>query len=376
MKSRMVSAFTVLVPGALLVPLPAQQAGVAPSVAQAAKDRSERWQALDDHEPMWCQTHARALDWLQRHQAADGSWSAGPGNGDRAVAVTALALMALHSRGSTLRGGDHQDAIKSASSWLRQQDAGNQGSFSTEADGVLAVNALATWAAAESGALGNYTLMKVLALRAATRLAATAGEPAGFRRGDRLDSLQTAWAMAALLAAGDCKFTMPEPMRSGSIAFFADLTADSGRIGWQQKGGQPPATLVHGDAPSPLLETATAAGLYVQLLLGANTCTPIMARGVAVLQRSPPRWDAKAGTVDPIYWLFGARVAARAGGGCWQVWERALREQVMLAQNTAGDAAGSWPAVGPWAAELGEVGTTALIALALAAPCTEPMPAK
>lgn len=359
--------------GCLLVPLAAQRPSAKGTKAIVpAAERSRRWQDHEDLEPMWCEAHARALEWLAAGQEPDGSWPVGDDPG-RDLAIASLALLALQSSGATtLRGGAHRVQLQQGAQflWLWERNAA-----ANERDGghgVLFGRALGILAAAEIDGLGRNTTLARSGAEAAAQLAVQADlDRACFLRGDRPDAVQTAWAAAALLAAdGRGGFRVPDVM-GGVPGFLVTLTGGSGRIGWQDPGGPPPPRLGTG-GPSPLVETATAAGLYVQLLAGHDPADPLFRRGIELLRRAPPRWDAKAGTVDPVYWWFGARVAERAGGECRAVWRRALREQVVLAQERAGKSAGSWPPVGPWADELGRVGTTALIALALAAPCTEP----
>jgi squalene cyclase len=65
----------------------------------------------------------KGLDWLQKHQNADGSWS-GVG-GQYAVTMTALVGQTFLMEGSTLREGKYRDNIRKAADWLMARTQSN-----------------------------------------------------------------------------------------------------------------------------------------------------------------------------------------------------------------------------------------------------------
>lgn len=351
-------------------PATGQQAAVPDTLPPSERQRIDRRAAFAVEHEAWAAAHDRAIDWLRRHQDTDGGWRSGGDDREGSVTATALATLALMGDGSSLRSGPSRDALRRATTWLRarQDDTGEIGTAAPGA--VLDAHALATWALGELVLVSNYLSLRSVADLAGTFVLAGRRPDGTFARDGRADTLQTVLGTLAVLDAP--RLELPADLRERTLAIVDAMTAESGRVGWQQKGGPPP-TLAGGRAFSPLTETATAAAVLLQLQLGRDPGThEPLAASIAVLRRAPPLWDEKAGAVDPVYWWLGARAAALAGGECWQVWERALAEQVLPAQRTEGEAAGSWPAFAPWAAELGEAGATAATALALQSAWAQP----
>jgi hypothetical protein len=114
--------------------------------------------------------------------------------------------------------------------------------------------------------------------------------------------------------------------------------------------------------------TADPTAVLLRFLLGASPTDEPVAKGVALLQDRPPRWDLSDGSIDMTHWFFGSLAAHRAGGEAWNRWSKALQAAVLPNQRRDGDACGylgSWDPVDPRSADGGRVASTALVALAL-----------
>lgn len=345
------------------------QVGPVPQVS--AEARARRFQQFSAEDAEWQRAVTAALVWLDRQRDAHGKgWSQGAAAPDRVVLQTALAALALQATGATLRVGDFKDSQREAARFLRERQGADGRFAAAAADGVVSPHAIASWAMAEMRTLSLYSLLQPTTAKGADAVLATRDARGCWCLDQEPDAMATAMNLVALSAAG----SLPHELQRASSDWLRGMTAANGRVGWRTPGGPPPASLSKGQSPSPLLETATAVGLYARLLCGDKFDAPRLPEGLDLLRHAPPRWDEKAGCIDPIYWCFGARVAYRAGGDCWLVWQQDLKRELLKAQVATGDDAGSWPPLGPWGEPLGRVGTTALIVLALTAPCTEPEP--
>ena len=350
-----------------------------------------------------------ALEWLARHQSADGSWNADgyhdqcfvdgePCNGDgdalHDVGVSGLALMAFLGAGETTQHGAYRDTVRRAVGFLagaQDPDTGRFGSdLSSEA---IYDHAIATLALAEAYHADKNPLLGSR-VRAAVRLCSQArNEYEGWRYGaapnGESDASVTGWMMFALGAARDSGVEVGDSAWLGGLTTIDALTdSTTGRTGYITRGG--PSSRLHHLAevfPAAETETMTAVGLLCRSFAAAALGTPFderdetVQRGAALLADNLPRWDPRGGgaddgwnpgdhgpTNDMYYWYYGSLAAFQMGGPLWKDWSKAMHR--VAADNQRGGhgcAAGSWDPGGPWGGSGGRVYATATMALCLEA---------
>jgi hypothetical protein len=182
------------------------------------------------------------------------------------------------------------------------------------------------------------------------------------------------WVNDAARARGE-DVPLPEDpaAREGVHQWLLKVTdPDTGRVGYVMRGTGPARRAGNVERfPGSKSEAMTAAACAVRLFWPPNDepSRAQLKKGLGLLEALPPRW-APDGSIDLVYWQWGAMAAARAGGSVALVWERALDEQLVPAQRKDGDPCdfrGSFDPVDAWGAEGGRVYSTATAALALLA---------
>jgi hypothetical protein len=331
-----------------------------------------------------------ALDWLAKHQDADGRWDCagfmkhdtvgakcdGRGGDVYDVGGTGLALLAFANAGITPEAGAHAEVVRRGLEWLGRQQQQGSGKFglSTGNDAIyqhaIATKAMAHYAKATPGQA--WTSMATLGLgyllHHRNRGAAWRYNPQG---GDN-DLSVTAWCLAACRACQDMGLDVDEAVWR-EVAQYADqITDETGAHGYMQKG-EPSARKPgeHAERFPPEKGAAmTAAGLYSRLLLGQKPSrTPVLTRAAALVAEKAPSRDPQA--MDFYYWHHGTVALRKIGGESWSRWQRPLREAVIKPQRRDGNFAGSWDPVDCWGEDCGRVVATALLCLTLQAGFSE-----
>jgi hypothetical protein len=204
----------------------------------------------------------------------------------------------------------------------------------------------------------------------------------GVKPGDN-DTSVTAWVALPLLSAKSInahlrKAGRPEPLVidegafQGITAWLDKMTdPESGRVGYQQRGGPPARTIETVNAfPAEKSESLTAMGVLLRVLMDPQTVrSSAVQQGVALVARLPPVWNTRDGSIDFEHWYFGTLALGQVGGAAWARWDAALTE-VARNQRLEGNSCGfkgSWDPVDPWSPELGRVYSTAIMTLCLEA---------
>jgi len=141
-----------------------------------------------------------------------------------------------------------------------------------------------------------------------------------------------------------------------------------GQIGYNYPGGAPARPEGKQDRfPPENSQAMTAAGVWCRHLLGGplvedKTCK----LGVALCAEILPLW--RSGRIDLYYFHFGTLAVYQDHGSVWGAWKPPLEKAFLSSQATDG----SWPAVGVWGEDGGEVYSTALAVLSLLGPYRYP----
>jgi hypothetical protein len=281
---------------------------------------------------------------LAEVQERDGGWPTGDGR--HRVASTGFALLAYFDAGYTNRGDspEHRTVARGLA-WLsrRQVDGRFQGD---ENDSSLFDHAVATWAMVDAYGMTGSAAWGPRAQKAIDvllRLRDRDGVWRDPRRGSGEDEAgDVVWVATALSQARSIALverrqgkTPGIVVEEGAIAAVrawldARTDATTGRV----------AAVGRTDGVGALSSDAlTAACLYLRLALGESRASPVVARGVVLLDAARPTLDA-AGGVDLLYWLFGKRAMTMMPSETRQGWRAAL-----FSVTTPGtpDAVASWP---------------------------------
>ncbi len=325
-----------------------------------------------------------SLAWLAANQERAGFWDAdrhGAGNGPRAdveqlnlpeerrelrrtsgakahSGVTALALLSFLAAGYTNEEGQYAENIDRAIRWLVSQQ---------RADGYLGGEAtffaqnychgMVTYALAE--ALGmqsnpnrdtelrdavkkgvNYILRMQLTVDGGWRYTNTSAEG---------DMSLFGWQLMALKSAEIAGINIPDATRARLIGFLRDRSLG------ERKGL---AAYLPGERPSPSM---TAEALFCKQILGIHRSNDQSIEAVDYLLKHLP----KRSEWNLYYWYYGTMSVYQFGGDAWTTWNASIRDELVAAQRTEGDLAGSWDPIGPWGPYGGRIYSTALATLCL-----------
>jgi hypothetical protein len=301
---------------------------------------------------------ARGLEWLARHQAADGSWRfdlaecrcdgacRNPGSVRSTTAATGIALLPFLGAGQTHERGEHAQVVTRGLYYLmsRMQATPRGGDLS---EGTMYGHGVATLALSEAlGMTGDRMLLPYV--RDAVRFLETSQDMHGggwrYLPGQPGDTTVTAWQLAALKSAALAGMDVPSPTIHG-ICEFLDRV--------QVRGGEGYGYLAPQDRPC-----TSAIGLLCRIY----TTWPEQAtldRGLAKLAARGPDREA----VYQNFYLSQALLLREHAA--WPRWNAKNRDQLVARQERVGHETGSWSFADPDTAPGGRLGHTALAILTL-----------
>ena len=360
-----------------------------------------------------------ALEWLYRHQDADGGWKAagfnnasvrerrGPsankdsnrypkdsGWQENNVGVTALAILAFTGYGHTHITGKHEHFVtclkKAVRYMLKQQtmrtgDPARDGRYGSEAsEQWIYSHAIATMAMAELLLMSNDFKLKK-SVREATKLCLRAqndgrGWRYGIKPGDN-DTSVTGWMVLALKTAKQCRLGLPkgafQNSFEGALKWFDYATASNGKVGYNVPGDEG-SRLAAGHAdPYPFskdLSCMTAVGVLCRLFSGESRRVASIRSGVDILSQQPPVWHEQKGrslsTINIYYWYYATYAMFQFGGKPWLAWNEKMQKALIDTQRAeykddSPEVDGSWDPIGEWGISGGRVYSTALGAMTL-----------
>jgi hypothetical protein len=333
---------------------------------------------------------ARALDWLERHQRDDGSWSfdhrttqcdgacSQPGSfGSSNMGATALALLTYMGSGSSYTGGNYQKTIESGIGYLllsgkevqngqnldlRGNAQGNSGMYIQGLATICLTEAIAMneLAIAEAGRNATKIGIKDAAtVREETRQLRLAAQKAinfivdaqhaqgGWRYspGEAGDTSVVGWQVMALTSGRSAKLQVPRTAFTKASKFLDQVSLDNGA--WYGYTG-----------PGRKVST-TAIGLLCRMYLGWDRLRSGLRQGVAHLDKAGPANN------DIYYNYYATQVLHHWGGTEWTRWNERMREQLVTTQKKSGHAAGSWDLADQHGGPGGRLYMTCLAAMTL-----------
>ena len=347
-------------------------------------DRSARAQR-SGASPASEQAVERALDWLARHQDADGRWDGGtaryedgevvPGDDDFTVhcpageacfgecayweadtGLSGLALLTFLGAGYTHQEGKYATTVKRGLSFLlRQQKPDGDLRGASKTVGMYC-HAMATLALCEAYALSLDERLRPGAEKAIAFLGKARardglswryvpGAPAG-------DTSILGWVVMALKSAREIGVPIADQasLEKGA-ATWLDRVADGDARGlakYQPWEGVTP--------------TMTAEAWACRQFLGLGGPGPASSEAAAFLLDH----ESDKGKTNVYYWYYATLAMYQHGGRPWAEWNGRLRDRLVGLQRKSGHQAGSWdPDESVYGARGGRIYCTTLAALSL-----------
>lgn len=329
------------------------------------------------------------LDWLARHQEADGHWDAdgfptrcdgdpctGLGKGQHGEdipcpfddAISALATLAFLGHGHLpgAEGDKYATFVTRAFEHLSQA----RSRFGI----TLATQVFAEAEALEQeGRHSERVREGVHAILEWRQEDGAFGYAAPFRPGS--DVPFTALAVQALVAARDAGVALPEDLGPEVSAFLARLEEKNGKLAYLLDGRS------YGYTPTTTNGHCAAA---IRLLLQTDLRSARHRDHMALIGREIPRWHlafddvevpgrgmmrVQTGNLSLYQWWYGTLATFHEGSATWNRWSRPLFRELLEQQQTRGCARGSWNPEGTYERQTGgRVLATALALLMLEQP--------
>ncbi|MEE3181455.1 MAG: prenyltransferase/squalene oxidase repeat-containing protein [Planctomycetota bacterium] len=360
-----------------------------------------------------------ALEWLYRHQDADGGWKAadfnkgtvrekrGPssnkdskryptdlGWAETDIGVTSLAILAFTGFGHTHMDGEYDHfvtCLKQAVKYMvrnQQRDPGDpakNGRYgSGDSEQWIYNHSIATMAMAELLLMSNDFKLKK-SVKEATKLCLRAqndgrGWRYGIKPGDN-DTSVTGWMVLALKTAKQCRLGLPKEefqnAFNGALKWFEYATASNGKTGYNVPGDEGSRLAKGHPDPYPFskeLSCMSAVGVLCRLFAGQSRKEASIRSGVDILNQQPPMWREAKGrslsTINIYYWYYATYAMFQFGGKPWAVWNNKMQRALVDTQRAeykddSPEVDGSWDPIGEWGISGGRVYSTALGAMTL-----------
>ncbi len=325
----------------------------------------------------------RALEWLARHQDADGRWDGGtvkyrdghvadtddtfivhcpPGDicfgecfyGEADTALTGLSLLAYLGSGYTHVDGTYKDTVGRGLNFLRQSQKPDGDLRGSSLAVGMYCHSMATLALCEAYALTGDPALRLPVEKGVTfllRSRAADGLAWRYAPGDKIgDTSILGWVVMALKSAKTVGIPIPPPVQGG-IATWLDRVS-SGRS----------AGLARYQPGAKVTPTITAEAWACRQFLEMGGPGPASDEAAASLLDNP----SDRGDFNIYYLYYGTLAMYQHGGSAWSNWNARVRDQVVSRQQTKGHKAGSWdPDDSPYGTHGGRIYTTALATLTL-----------
>jgi hypothetical protein len=326
-----------------------------------------------------------SLEWLARHQDADGRWNGGSsrtaipglieeckdsftthcppddvckgecGYAEADTALTGLTLLAYLGAGYTHTDGKYAENVgKGLRFLLLQQKPDGDLRGPSRAVGMYC-HAMATLALCEAFALTGDSRLRDPAERAVNFLVqgqAKDGLSWRYTPRDAVgDTSILGWVVLVLRSARVVGIAVPPQAQGGALGWLGKVSAgESGGLGRYQPS-------------KPVTSTMTAEAWVCRQLLGVGGPGPASTEAAEFLLMHGPDRDP----YNLYYWYYGTLAMYQNGGTTWNRWNQQVRDQLVRRQRREGHATGSWdPDEDPqYGARGGRIYSTALATLTL-----------
>lgn len=293
------------------------------------------------------------LNWLQRNQLKDGTWSlTGPyGDGsynENPTAATAMALLAFQGAGHTPKStGPYQKTVTRGCDALLKMQRRDGDFFRGQTEHHrLYSQAQATIAVCELYAMTQDSRWRMPAQRAVDYAVKIQDSQGGWRYqpGTDSDTSVTGWFVMGLQSARMAGLEVPAEVFE-RVSGYLDRAAvgDGSRYGYQ-----------------PGMEgtySMTAEALLCRQYLGWKRDDRRLLTGVNLIRAYPMSWQER----DVYYWYYATQVLHHLAGAEWDEWNAVMRQMLPENQTKDGPERGSWsPSGDRWGPHGGRLYVTCL----------------
>jgi len=328
------------------------------------------------------------LEFLARHQRADGSWSLGgfdnghpqkQGQFNSDMAATGLALLAFQGAGYTHREFKYAGQMQRALDWITSRQAADGGLYlnadeRSDSNCRMYSHAIATLALNEAYGMTQDSQLREPCQKALAYIAKTQDDQGGWRyyaepQLRQSDTSVTGWMMMALQSGRLAGLEVPESTWDG-IRGWLELSRDPQREGLyrynpfaQDSGG------IDRSAGRRTTVSMTSVGLLMRLYLGWERDDPRMIEGADYLLSQQLPGERTSLERDTYYWYYATQVLRHVGGERWEQWNSRLHPLLVKTQIKTGEMAGSWhpyePVPDRWGPAAGRLYVTTMNLLSL-----------
>ncbi len=287
---------------------------------------------------------ARGLEWLARHQSADGRWRLDgfhlEGDCDRScqnpgvnsdTSGTALGLLPFLGAGQTHHRGKYKSEVRKALQWLvrAQQSDGDLRSGT----GRMYAHGLAAIALCEALALTRDSELRAPAQLALDFIVKAQHEAGGwrYRPKERGDTSVVGWQLMALRSGKLAQLDVPPEVFEKANAFLDSVQGRNDAYGGRYSY-MPRNRATH---------VMTAEALLCRQYAGWDRDHPGLVDGCGWLLRDHLPTTNRRRT-NMYYWYYATQVMHHMGGDYWDRWNAHMRNTLVDLQETGGHQAGSW----------------------------------
>lgn len=316
----------------------------------------------------------RGLDWILRHQRADGGWGFDthtlckgrpcpitPTTADD-TAATGLAVLPLLGAGhSPIEPGRYQRSLEMGLAWLmsHQAEDGNLYAGGGGENHAFYAHAIGTMALCEAFGLTKDERFREPAKRAVAYTVSVQNTADGGWRyypGQPGDTSVLGWELLSLRSAHLAGLDVPERTLNRAIEYLDAAALDpKGATYAYMPGGRPSLVM-------------TAEGLLVRQYLGWPRRHPSLAQGALMVSRDLA--GAASGERNIYYWYYAMQFLHNMQGREWQATNPRVRDLIVRQQVISkGCDRGSWDPLNPsrdrWGGNVGRLYETSLSLLTL-----------
>ncbi len=305
-----------------------------------------------------------ALDWLARHQEADGRWDCAKYNGGaHDTAMTGFALLAFLGAGHTEKVGKYKDNVLRAVAWLKsvQKPNGAIGKDSGYGYGIC------TMAMAEAAGMANIKETKEAAQKAVDYCTeihqnGEGSEKQAWRyepKSKTEDISVSGWFVMALKSAKVAGLSVNFASFDGAMKFLDKVQRQEA----PDTGYGPVLSYGYAVGNLSICSRRSAIGNLCRQFMGWDK--EKLEGSVQWFMNADGKVPGAAKNIDLYYWYYGTLCVFQQGGDLWKRWNEGLKAALLPTQCKDGDDKGSWTPDGYCANHWGRVGQTALSALCL-----------
>jgi hypothetical protein len=313
----------------------------------------------------------RGLDWLARHQRADGSWGFDTHNQCKGrpcpvtpstssdTAATGLAVLPLLGAGhSPVEAGRYQSSLEMGLAWLMAHQSADGNLFTGGPENhALYGHCIGTMALCEAYGLTRDDRYREPARKAVAYLVSCqSSENGGWRYypGQPGDTSVLGWAMLALRSARLAGLDIPERTLERATNYLDRAAVDGKGVTY---------SYLPGSRPSPVMTTEA---LLVRQYLGWPRNHPSLVQGAEIVSREL----ALTGNRNIYFAYYAAQFLHNMKGKSWEIWNPKIRNGLVSLQVISKSCdRGSWDPLRPspdrWGSTTGRLYVTSLSLLTL-----------